>query len=194
MSAAKTYRRSSPPVRAVRPLTPELWPALRDLFGARGACQGCWCMYWRIGAGYRRRPDEDNRADFRRVVGRGPPPGLLCFEGDSAVGWCQLTPRAALAWLEESRRLARIDTLPVWALSCFYVRIGHRRSGITAALLAGAIQAAKRAGAPALEAYPLDASRTPSASGTGFLTTFKRAGFKIVANRGTPRPVVRLYF
>jgi hypothetical protein len=38
----------------------------------------------------------------------------------------------------------------------------------------------RRANAPALEAYPLDADQTPSASGTGFATTFERAGFTTV--------------
>jgi hypothetical protein len=61
----------------IRPLTPDLWPALEDLFGnKKGACNGCWCMYWRIGAAYRKRPREKNRAAFRRVVRDGPPPGL----------------------------------------------------------------------------------------------------------------------
>jgi hypothetical protein len=44
---------------------------------------------------------------------------------------------------------------------------------------------------PALEAYPLDANLTPSASGTGFASTFKRAGFKTVARRVLPRPIMR---
>jgi hypothetical protein len=35
---------------AIRPLLPELWPALEDLFGAKGACNGCWCMYGRSAA------------------------------------------------------------------------------------------------------------------------------------------------
>ena len=26
----------------IRPLTPELWPALDDLFGENGAGNGCW--------------------------------------------------------------------------------------------------------------------------------------------------------
>ena len=30
----------------VRPLTPDLWPQLEELFGRVGACNGCWCMYW----------------------------------------------------------------------------------------------------------------------------------------------------
>jgi hypothetical protein len=62
---------------AIRPLTPDLWPALEDLFGENGACNGCWCMYWRIGSSYRKRPRDENKAAFRAVVKRGPPPGLL---------------------------------------------------------------------------------------------------------------------
>jgi hypothetical protein len=84
----------------IRPLTPDLWPALEDLFGHKGACNGCWCMYWRIGAAYRKRPGDKNKFEFREIVQTGPPPGLLAFDGDRAVGWCQLTPRDALPWLD----------------------------------------------------------------------------------------------
>ena len=58
-------------------------------------------------------------------------------------------------------------------------------------LIAGAIKAAKRAKAPALEAYPLDAEKTPSAFGAGYATTFARAGFKTVACHTPPRPIMR---
>lgn len=175
----------------IRPLTSELWPALEDLFGEKGACNGCWCMYWRIGAAYRRQGSANNKAAFRRIVTQGPAPGLLAFDGDVAVGWCQLTPRAALPKLDTEWRLKRIDALPVWSLSCFYVRIGYRRQGVTSALIAAALIAARRAGARILEAYPLDADQTPSASGTGFASTFARAGFKIVARHVPPRPIMR---
>lgn len=175
----------------VRPLTPDLWPAFEDLFGTHGACNGCWCMYWRIGGAYRREPPAKNKAAFRKVVKRGPPPGLLAFDGDLAVGWCQLTPRDALPWLDRAWRLERVDAVPVWSLSCFYVRKGYRRRGVTSALIAAALKAAKRAKAPALEAYPLDAEKTPSASGTGFASTFKRAGFKTIVRHVPPRPIMR---
>jgi GNAT superfamily N-acetyltransferase len=75
--------------------------------------------------------------------------------------------------------------------SCFYVRIGYRRQGITSHLIAAALKAAKRAKAPALEAYPLDADLTPSASGTGYASTFVRAGFQTVVRRVPPRPIMR---
>ena len=175
----------------VRPLTADLWPALEDLFGANGACNGCWCMYWRIGSAYRKRPRELNKAAFRKIVRRGPPPGLLAFDGDVAVGWCQLTPRNALPWLDRTPRLKPADAVPAWSLSCFYVRKGYRRRGVTSALIAGALKAAKRARAPALEAYPLDAKLTPSASFTGYASTFARAGFRTVARRVPPRPIMR---
>jgi GNAT superfamily N-acetyltransferase len=148
-------------------------------------------MYWRIGSAYRRRPSDENRRAFRAVVRRGPPPGLLAFDGDTPVGWCQLTPRDDLPWLDRTWRLARVDDQPVWSLSCLYVRIGHRRRGVTAALIAAALKAAKRAGAPALEAYPFDASVSPSSTGTGYASTFARAGFKTVARRHPARPVMR---
>jgi len=175
----------------VRPLTPELWPALEDLFDTKGPCSRCWCMAGRIGAAYRKRPAGDNKAALRAIVKRGPPPGLLAFDGDLAIGWCQVTPREEVAALDRVHHLKRIDNVPVWSLSCFYVRIGYRRNGVTKALIAEALRMAKRAKAPALEAYPFDADLSPSASSTGFASTFRRAGFKIVARRIPARPIMR---
>jgi GNAT superfamily N-acetyltransferase len=178
----------------IRPLTPNLWPSLVDLFSAGGPVSRCWCMYWRIGSGYRKRPPAENKADLEQVVRDGPPPGLLAFEGQRAVGWCQLTPRGALPVLEENRRLKPVDDTPVWSISCFYVRKGYRKKGVSAALIAAAVETARAAGAQALEAYPLDAALTPSSSHTGYLTTFLRAGFKEVARHVPSRPIVRYTF
>jgi len=177
----------------VRPLTPELWPALEDLFGPLGACNGCWCMYWRIGAAYRKRPRTKNKADFQAVVKKGPSPGLLAFEGDLAVGWCQLTPREVLAHIDHVWRLRRVDEVPVWCVSCFYVRKGYRRRGVSAALLEAAAGYAKRAGGTALEAYPIDRRVSPSSTSTGFASTFVEAGFKEIARHSPERPIMRLY-
>src|SRR5207302_195090 len=81
----------------IHPGTSDLWLALRDLFGEKGGCGGCWCMYWRIGKEYRRRSQEANRADLHEVV---TPPGLIAFDGELAVGWSQLTSRALLPVLD----------------------------------------------------------------------------------------------
>ena len=175
----------------ISPLTPDLWPAFEDLFGKNGACNGCWCMYWRIGRVYQRRSRAANKSDFKKIVKKGPPPGLLAFDGDLVVGWCQLTPRRDLPWLNHQRRLEPPDDLPVWCVSCFYIRRGYRRKGVTAALIKSALKFAKSAGAPALEAYPLDANLTGSSSWTGYASTFEHLGFKAIARHDPPRPIMR---
>jgi len=177
----------------VRPLTPERWAAFEDLFGRSGACNGCWCMYWRIGPLYHQRERGKNKAALRRIVKRGPPPGLLAFDGDLAVGWCQLTPRGELPWLGRAQWLAPVDDQPVWSISCFYVRRGYREQGVVSSLIAGAVKAARRAKAPALEAYPIDTSQPKSSNNlfTGTASTFARAGFRTVARRAPCRPIMR---
>ena len=177
----------------IHPLTPERLPALEDLFATTGPVSRCWCMYWRIGDSYRKRPSKENKAAFRKLVKNGPPPGLLAFDGDVAVGWCQLTPRDALPWMDKTWRLKRVDNLPVWSISCFYIRKGYRKQGVTSALITAAIETARQAGAPAIEAYPF-ADESSSATSTGRVSTFKRAGFKIVARHVPPRPIMRYEF
>ena len=43
-------------------------------------------MYWRIGNEYRKRSRDLNKKAFCQLVQNGPPPGLLAFKGDLAVG------------------------------------------------------------------------------------------------------------
>jgi len=176
----------------VQALTPDLWPALEDLFGKWGASNGCWCMYWRLGGAYRGRREENKRA-LRNIVRSGFPPGLLAFHGKLAVGWCQLTPRAAIPWLDHMRWFQRVDALPVWSISCFFVRRSHRRQRVMTHLIFAALKAAKRTGAAALEAYPIDTDVPNSTSNTftGTASTFRRAGFKEVARRAPARPIMR---
>jgi GNAT superfamily N-acetyltransferase len=186
---------SSPaPELRVEPLTDALWPAFADLLDQGGPAGRCWCMAPRIGAEYRRRSAQRNRADFRAIVRAGPPPGLLALRGDLAVGWCGLAPRADVPALEGAWRTRRVDDVPVWVIACFYVRKGHRRQGVTSALIGAAVEMARSAGAPAVEACPLDGAVSPSATGSGYAATFAAAGFEEIARRSPERPIMRLSF
>jgi GNAT superfamily N-acetyltransferase len=177
-----------------RPLTPDLWPQLEELFGAVGACNGCWCMYWRIGSAYAARPRDENRKAFRSVVKKGPPPGILLFSGEIPVGWVQVTPRTALPKLATARFTRAVDDKPVWSISCFFVRKGWRGKGVMTALVDAAVKYAKKAKAPALEAYPTSTAEKRSNSGmfTGIAAPLERAGFKTVARPAPHRPTLRL--
>jgi GNAT superfamily N-acetyltransferase len=177
----------------IKAVTSAEWPALEELFGRSGASNGCWCMYWRIGPRYRDRPRAENKEDLRRLAVSGPPPGLLAFDGGRAAGWCELAPRAELAWLARARYLEPVDDLPVWSIPCFYVRSSYRGQGVTGALIEAALPVAVAAGAPALEAYPIDTT-VPGHSGNlfpGVAAAFAQHGFEVVARRKPDRPVMR---
>jgi GNAT superfamily N-acetyltransferase len=141
-----------------------------------------------IGPEYHKRPREKNKSAFLRIVKQGPPQGLLAFDADLAVGWCQLTPRQDLRWLNRKPVLEAVDDTQVWSISCFYVRRGYRRKGVMASLIREALKTAKRANVPAVEAYPVDTTRPGSTSNvfTGTASTFRRLGFRTVLAASPP--------
>jgi GNAT superfamily N-acetyltransferase len=178
---------------AVNRLTVEHWPALEDLFGPSGASNGCWCMYWRLGPRYKDRPREDNKRELHRLAASNQSPGLLAFDAGRAVGWCELAPRSDLGWLAHAKYLEPVDDLAVWSVPCFYVRRSHRGKGVMAALIVAAVRTAASAGAPALEAYPVDTAATRHTGNLfpGVASAFARHGFDVVARRRPDRPVMR---
>src|SRR5512133_3597105 len=107
---------------AIHPLTPERWPDLARLFGPRGACAGCWCMWWRLRrADWKAGKGEANRRAFAAYVEARHVPGLLAYAGHEPVGWVAVEPRAAYPGLARSRNLAAVDDVPVWSITCFFV-------------------------------------------------------------------------
>ena len=120
-------------------------------------------------------------------------PGLLVFDADLAVGWCELAPRAELRWLARARYLEPVDDLPVWSIPCFFVRRAHRRRGVLGALIEAAAGVAAAAGAPALEAYPVDTAVPGHTRNLfpGVASVFALHGFQVLARRKPDRPVMR---
>lgn len=150
-------------------------------------------MYWLLGPGYHERPRVQNKCELRGLAASGRPTGLLAFDGDAAVGWSRVTPRAELPWLGHARYLAPVDDLPVWSLPCFFVRRSHRHRGVTGALIDAAVDVARRAGAPALEAYPIDTGVPGHTRNLfpGVAAVFAGRGFAEVARRREDRPIMR---
>ena len=80
----------------IRPLTPDLWSALEDLFGKGGANNGCWCMYWRIGTEYHKRAREKNRSAFRKLVKMARP--RACSPSTASGPWAGVNLRHRLTY------------------------------------------------------------------------------------------------
>jgi GNAT superfamily N-acetyltransferase len=186
-------------VDRIEPLTPENWAALEKLFGKQGAVMGCWCMYWRLPRkDWEKARGARAKALFKRRVMEGPPPGVLAFDGDDAVGWLQIGPRADAAQWNGARRvsapIAASDAADprLWSANCFFVAKSARGKGVGVALLEGAIAFARKSGARAIEACPIDGDASAGAAYVGRTVLFERAGFKEVARRKANRPLMRL--
>jgi GNAT superfamily N-acetyltransferase len=195
-----TAQRTTQPGPVIVPLTPDRWPAFEDLFGAeRGANSGCWCMWTRLPRkDWRAMERADRKAAFRDIVKQGPPPGLLAFEEDKAIGWCAVGPRGSVAAFQNARTSKPLDSKPaqenVFALTCFYIRAGHRGRGLMRGLAQAAVEYAERQGADALDVCPIDSDRK-LLWGEGFVglaAVFRDLGFEEIARRTPTRPLMRL--
>jgi len=175
-------------------LTPDRWDDFEALFGKNGACAGCWCTWWRMGQSeWLATKGDGTKRKMRALVKKGPPPGLLAYTGDEAVGWCALAPREDYPRLSRSKILAPVDDAPVWSVTCFFVKRDWRRRGVTVALLKEAARWVATRGGSLLEGYPTDTDKDQPAAFVfhGLLGAFRRAGFREVARRSRSRPIVR---
>jgi GNAT superfamily N-acetyltransferase len=178
------------------PATPSRWRDVEKLFGERGACGGCWCMYLRLSNSTwtKGKTSGANKRAFKRVISAGEKPGVIAYLGREPIGWCAVAPRKAYPRLARSRVMAPVDDKQAWAITCLFIQKSCRRKGVSARLLKAAAEHAGRYGAEVVEGYPVEATMekmpdpflwhgTPSA--------FRRAGFREVARRSKSRVVMR---
>lgn len=195
--------RATPPQSkfTVHPLTPSRWADVEDLFGPeKGANSGCWCMWPRItSTDFRNMSKDGRKRAFRSCVAKGPVPGLLLYEKGVPIGWVAVSPRSDVIRFEmakTSQREPDLDPSRHYAITCFYVRTGHRKRGLMTDLAKAAIDYAKKKKAAALDVCPIDTEK-PLMWGEGFVgieSVFRALGFKEIARRSPRRPLMRLSF
>ena len=181
----------------IHPAGPPRWADVETLFGARGACSGCWCQTWRKSKkDFDRDRGEGNRKALQSLVENGREPGLLAYVDGVPVGWVAVAPREDYPRLGASRILAPVDEQPVWSVSCIFILKGWRRKGISVELLKAAAKHAFDKGAEVVEGYPSDLKEgiLPDAFvWTGLFPAFRKAGYREVARRSAKRPIVRRF-
>lgn len=188
---------------------------LQAAFGARGMGSRCQCQRYKLqpGESFANVPVEELAHRLRQQTGddadtpattqstdtsdSAETSGLVGYLGEDLVGWCAVEPRTAYAGLLrvakvpwEGRNEDRGDG-SIWAITCLFVRAGHRRRGISRALALAAVDHARGRGASALEAYPVTTTAGVIAveRHVGTVATFAEAGLRQV-RQPTPRRVV----
>jgi GNAT superfamily N-acetyltransferase len=208
---------SHDPIAAIEPDALSIVPAnrasaedLTAVFGDRDYSSRCHCQRFKTrGWFWREATDEQRRAQLRDQANCGNPDatsttGLVAYLGATAVGWVAVEPRT------EYPRLLGLPTVwkgrpgedkeddSVWSVTCFVVRKGYRRRGITYALAAAAADYARANGARALEAYAMltqpGKEITWGELHVGARQVFAEAGFTEVSRPSVRRAVMRIDF
>jgi len=184
-----------------RPVTPDRFEDFADVINRTRRVNHCWCLSHRLQAAEIEQLGDGNRERaMRRLCEREHPPGVVTYRDGEPVGWCNIGPRTEITRLTGSRLIRLVDELPVWSIVCVIVRPGHRRQGVTAQLIEGAVAYAASHGAPAVEAYPVDPSgrMDVTMAFVGTKSMFEHVGFRVIGTTGAvasgmPRLIMRRY-
>ena len=156
---------------------------------------GCWCLGFHAEG----RPGEMSvaarcAAKQARVTD-GTAHAALVFEDGKCLGWCQFGSPDELPRIKNRKEYeAGLATLPDWRVTCFFVDRHHRRQGVAATALGGALSEIARLGGGIVEAYPEDTHGTkmsPTFLHAGSLAMFEAAGFTRERAIGKNKLVVR---
>lgn len=183
----------------IRSVTEDRLADLAALFESHGSTGGCWCMAQiATNREYHAGWYGQNRARFEQLTRESPMPmGLLAYSAAVPVGWCAAGPRSRFERAIGPRNTMLKGRDPsedddVWLLPCFFVRVGHRRSGTTRRLLAAAVDLARSYGATALEAFPLADDNPAKTDYYGRERQFALQGFTCIARPTPKRALMRL--
>jgi GNAT superfamily N-acetyltransferase len=169
----------------IRPLGKGDWPHIVALFGDKGACGGCWCMYWRVARGGRLWDEtrgKPARRQFHDLVTSDKVNGLLAFRGDIPIAWVCIGPYQDFPRLGTVRAFKRQRPPGTWAIVCFYIAPRHRRTGLGTKLLVAARDLGLMFGATVIEGYPVTVRGSRGLPGafawTGVPAMFAKVGFR----------------
>ncbi|WP_336646281.1 GNAT family N-acetyltransferase [Microbacterium sp. USHLN186] len=168
------------------PATIELWDDVQHALSGGGDGRSCQCIWPILRNKDWQETTLDERRDMLRAdISTGPPPGLVAYVDGTAAGWIRVGPRTVQQRILHTRAIAAatdepLDDSSVWSVTCFVIRREHRGRGLSATMLASAVDYARSHGARVLEAYPVDTSTGSHRSNDlfhGTLATFLAAGF-----------------
>lgn len=156
---------SGGPVVEVVPANRATWEDLIAVFDGYD-CRNCFCSRYKMPGRERwNTGPEPKRALLREETACDDPDsprtsGLVAYVDGEPAGWVAVEPRTAYPAMRTVRtpwagRHEDKDDESVWAVTCFVVRLGHRRQHLTYTLAKAAVEHARAHGAAAVEGYAM---------------------------------------
>lgn len=180
----------------VEPLRPDTWDAFARLVERHnGVWGGCWCLAFHPRFPEGGKSVEGNRTLKRRLVDEERAHAAVVFDGDRAVGWCQFgTPEELPRIYHRKEYEAGIIEPADYRITCFFVDRDHRREGVSAVALRGALDLIAGTGGGVVEGYPQDTGGEKVSASflyNGTRTLFEQAGFAYERPKGKNHCVMR---
>jgi GNAT superfamily N-acetyltransferase len=181
----------------IKPLDGDTWDAfarLLDKHKGAGFGAGCWCT-WFHPRTETEHEGETGRACKERLVRDGKAHAALVFDGAVAVAWCQFGAPAELPSIHHRKEYeAGLVSSPDYRLTCIFVDRNHRREGLAAVAVEGALDLIARAGGGVVESYPHDTAGKKMSSTflyNGTRSMYEKAGFEYDRPKGKNNCVMR---
>lgn len=193
---------------SVVPANESSWDDVQTVLGTRGPAARCQCQRFKLRrlesfAAFPVAVRAQRLRDQTDVghAGSASTSGLVAYLGGEPVGWCAVEPRTAYTGLVRNNRVPwdgrtedKTDDT-VWAVTCFFIRVGFRRRGVSRALARGAVDFSRDGGARAVEGYPITTTKVMSEELlVGVPSIFASAGFVEVSRPTLRRIVMRIDF
>jgi GNAT superfamily N-acetyltransferase len=175
----------------IKSITNQDFPLIEELFGPNGACEGCWCMYWRVNTNkeYKEGRGAKNKNWLEKLVKNGKIHALVALYNGKPAGWCTFGPRESFKRLRTYRTLQREVHPGLWSIVCFFTDLKFRKKGISNILLEKAVDECFKNGASEIEGFPVKATRENIYTYTGIIRQFERLGFQHMKREGEKRPI-----
>ena len=116
----------------IRPIGDVPWDDVQLVFGTRGDPSRCWCQWFKLSA-----PEwqSSTREVCESLLRSQSDTGLLAYLDGEPVGWVAVEPRTHYPVVLRSK-VAKPSTEPtdatdVWSITCFVVRVGYRKRGVS---------------------------------------------------------------
>jgi GNAT superfamily N-acetyltransferase len=179
LTPTSTKRRVNMDGYTIKALDESTWPDFAAMVERNsGLFSGCWCTWFHPQV---REGDEPNRVYKERMVREGVAHAALVFEDGDAVAWAEYGTPDELPNIHHRKQYNEgVVTPPDYRITCIYVDKRHRRAGLAAVALRGALDLIAGAGGGRVEGYPQDTPGkkvNPSFLYNTTRHTYEEAGF-----------------